>query len=65
MLLPGIFSLLGTKPVFSAITAIAGFGVGRIKNSSKLAAIKTELQSVASGTVTDAKTLAAKITSKL
>lgn len=47
------------------VLASAGFGVGRIKSASKLAAISTELKAVETGAVTDVKALAAKIKAHL
>jgi hypothetical protein len=40
------------------VCLLVGFGVGRIKNASKLKAISTELSNVETGTITDAKRLA-------
>ena len=43
----------------------AGFGIGRIKNASKLAAVSAELDKVATSTVAEVKTLVADIKAKL
>jgi hypothetical protein len=54
------------------ITAIAvvvalgvGFGVGRIKNVKKLAAIKAEIEAADSSAVSEVKTLVARVRSVL
>lgn len=43
----------------------AGFGLGRIKNAGKLAAVKAELSKVETSTVAEVKKLAAAIKAKL
>ena len=42
-----------------------GFGAGRVKNVSKLAAVKAELVAFEQGVTTDVKSLVAKIKAKL
>jgi hypothetical protein len=51
--------------VYIAGSVAAGFGLGRVKNQGKLAAIKAELVSAETSTVAEVKILAAKIKSKL
>jgi hypothetical protein len=54
-----------TTIVVGLICLGAGFGVGRIKNSSKLAAIKAELVMVQNDIAIDGKALYAKIKAHL
>jgi len=43
------------------VSAAAGFGVGRIKNAAKLAAIKAEVVKIEAEAVTEAKAIIARI----
>lgn len=56
---------MGILVVVAVVAAVAGFGVGRIKNSAKLAAIKAELDKAESSVVAEVKKLVADIKSKL
>jgi hypothetical protein len=44
---------------------LVGFGVGRVKNAAKLAAVKAELAKVEASTVAEVKSLVAAIKAKL
>ena len=48
-----------------AVAAVAGFGAGRVKNASKLAAVETELKKVETSAVAEVKKLVADIKAKL
>ena len=48
-----------------AVALVLGFGLGRIKNAAKLAAIKAELVKVEGSVSTEVKSLVAKIKAKL
>ena len=51
--------------VFLAVAAAAGFGVGRIKNAAKLAAISAEIAKVKTGVITEVDNLVTAIKAKL
>jgi hypothetical protein len=53
------------EAVVLVAAAVAGFGVGRIKNSKKLAAIQTYLSSAEVVVETDVKKVVAAIRAKL
>lgn len=55
-----LFTIIGAVAI-----ALAGFGVGRIKNAGKLASIKAELDAIESKASADVKALIAKIRSWL
>jgi len=42
-----------------------GFGMGRVKNAKKLAAVRTEIDKAETSTVTEVKKLAADVRAKL
>ncbi len=44
---------------------VAGFGLGRVKNAAKLAAVKAEVEKVEASAVAEVKTLVAAIKAKL
>ena len=48
-----------------AVSFFSGFGLGRIKNAAKLAAVRAELDAAEKWISTEARTLIAKIRSKL
>jgi hypothetical protein len=54
-----------TTIVVGAVCLLAGFGVGRIKNASKLAAIKAELDSVGQSLSAETYKVIAAIRAKL
>jgi hypothetical protein len=54
-----------TTIVVGAVCLLAGFGVGRIKNASKLAAISADLKTVENDVIVDGKSLYAKIKAHL
>lgn len=59
------FSLLGHHVAYIIGSVALGFGLGRIKNAGKLAAIKAELLAVEGSAIAEVKALAAKIKAKL
>lgn len=51
--------------VFLVVAAVAGFGTGRIKNASKLAAINSELEKVKAGASAEVDKVVAAVKSHL
>ena len=52
--------------VFAVVASlVAGFGLGRVKNVAKLAAVKTEVEAAEKSVVAEVKAVAAKIKAKL
>ena len=47
------------------VVAAAGFGLGRVKNAAKLAAVKAEVAKVEGSAVAEVKSLVAAIKAKL
>jgi hypothetical protein len=54
-----------TTIVAGALCLLIGFGVGRIKNASKLAAISADLKTVENDVIVDGKALYSKIKAHL
>ena len=51
--------------VYVAVSVAAGFGLGRIKNASKIAAVKAELAKAEASAVAEVKALVAAVKAKL
>lgn len=51
--------------IVAAVFALAGFGLGRVKNSKKLAAARAELNKLELGVSSEAKSIIAAIRAKL
>jgi len=51
--------------IVGAVALVAGFGLGRVKNASKLSAVSAELAKVQASASADVKALVASIKAKL